>query len=401
LTSDASVIASATITDDPGIDWLDARTVQVHDAHLSASFDGLVTLAVATTIASVTAPEAGGFVHRRATQLMVYGPDGRLRFDHRLGGRAEHVQPRAVAALGDGGVLLAAAFPDDFPLFAPETRRRHPKKRSPTRPQMVLRLVRFSAGGDPSWVQDLGEDGAARIGLTDEHAWIIVTRVGATTGHDTQVLDIDPHGERRWETRISGWRALAVAPDRSLVRLVGTDTFAALQTLTIDETGEPTVPIDLVGLDAHSVDIDVSVGAGQIVVASLNATDDGSRPSVIATAFDGTGMKRWERGWQGLGICGRPLVRVGGDGRIAMVQPLCELDGSPSGFEVDRLDADGHHLWRQRLGGPGSGSSGTAALALTVDDAGHVVVTGRSDRPAHLGDHALVGESLFVTRLRP
>jgi cysteine-rich repeat protein len=398
--SDGSIVATATSSENASVDWLVARPVQVQDAHLSAGAEGLVTLVVATTIPSVTAPSAGGFVHRRAAQLMVYGVDGRLRLERRLGGRVEHVQPRGAAALGDGGVLLVAAFPDDFPLFAPDARRRRMRGRtSLARPEVVLRAVRFSAGGDPVWVHDLGHDGDARIALSDAHAWIAVVRPGAASSWDTELFDLDPNGQRRWRESTTGWRALDLGAEENVVRVVELDVSGALRVRALDSEGASIAAVDLQagGVDATSTV--VGLDRGRVVVVGTATRE--VHATTTAAAFDFEGKKIWTRAWPVLGACEGPQVAIGHADTIAILQPLCELDGRPSGFAVDRLGAEGRHLWRHRLGGPGSGAAGARALALAIDDRGGVVIAGRSDRTADLGGQMLADDGLFVTRLLP
>lgn len=397
--SNVAVIATAT-TEDSGIAWVSAFPTQVQEVHTAAAAEGFVALALATTIPSVTAPEAGGFVHRRAAQLVVYGPEGRVRFERRVGGRAEHVQPRAVAALGDGGVLLAAAFPDDFPLFAPDAPRRRTTTRDESlRSRMVLRLVRFSAAGDPVWIHELGEDGAVRLGLTDAHAWVAVTRSRDAEGAYSEIFDLGPRGERRWRVNLPGWRVLDLGPDRGELRVVGYGASGALRTVRLDGTGEPTPSTRLRTTPVAPGTLGAGVGGDRIVVANAIVPDGPGYGSIVVQGFDGSGTKLWTREWVSVGVCGKPMVRVDGDSLVAIVQSLCEPDGNPGGFVVDRLDVDGRSLWRQRLAAAGSG--GTRPLAVDVDGAGHVVVAGRNDPAAVLGGHLLAEEGAFVVRLWP
>ena len=401
---DVSLVASAT-AEQSGIDWLSTIAVDAEDVHAAVGPGGAIAVALATTIPSVTTPEAGGFVHRRATRLLLYGPEGRLRFDRRVGGRAEHVQPRAVAALGDGGVLLVAAFPQDFPILAPDVRpTRNRAREAPRQPRVILRLVRFSPGGDPVWVEDLGDDGVASITLVEAHAWVGVARAVDVkrTAYDSEVFDVDPSGRRRWSTNLPGWRLVDLAPDGSAVRVLGRSRAGALETMAIDATGEASVPTRVRGAAPPSL----GAGVGEDVVVQAHAVtrEEGQVETVVVRATGGTGAERWEHRLTSPHACDTPLVSVDAVGETTVLLPSCEIDGSPSGFTVDHFASDGRLHWRQRLGGPGSGARGIRPLAMHVDDTGHVIVTGRSDRPAALGEHVL-GEAqrphVFVLRLLP
>jgi hypothetical protein len=241
-------------------------------------------------------------------------------------------------------------------------------------------------------VEDLGEDGSARIALADAHAWVAVTRPAIDAGYDTEVVDVDPSGQRRWGTRLVGLRPLELTAEGSAARLSGVGPSGVLETATFDDAGRPRDRVRLV--DAR-VGASMASSDGLIVVAAVAS---GEHAGVSVHALDGAGRVLWTRDLASAGACGDPLVDVGRAG-VAVVLPLCEQDRTPSGFLAVHLERDGRLGWRQRLGGLGSGATGIRPWAVTVDDDGHAVVTGTNERAATLGEHALDEPGIFVVRL--
>jgi hypothetical protein len=258
-------------------------------------------------------------------------------------------------------------------------------------PRLVLRLVRFSSGGDPLWVHDLGDDGIVHIALSDAHAWIGVIRRGAD-GPETEIFDVDPSGRRRWHETFGGWQVLDLSIEDAGGQLVRLDAAGVPWIERLDEAGANVGSSRLRDANPASV----SIGRDRVVVASTTVDERGSYGSTNVTAYDGAGARVWSRGVDTIGACGAPRIRGDDEGRVVVVQPLCGREGMPGGLVVDRLDAEGTHLWRERLGEPESRWRGAHPVDVTVDGSGHVVVVGRTDFAS-----PLVDDGLFVVRMRP
>jgi hypothetical protein len=298
----------------------------------------------------------------------------------RLGGNAAE-SGRAVAVDASGGIYLAGLFRDtvDFGGGARFTAR-----------GVDGFLARLGAGGEVRWARQLGganDDIASTLAVDPQGKAVVVgsfsdkLSVGDGTlesegADDMFVAMFDPDGRRRWARRVGG---------------VDVD---AADGVAVDQRGA----IAVVGVFAGYVDL----GGGHELVGE-------GQSDILLIVFEPDGAVRWAKGWASAGPDEGRAVGFDQDGNLYVLVEFSraiDFGGGPlesvgnRDLALVKLDPRGHHLWSQRFGS----NLDELGVALAVDPAGSVVITGSFDDSIDFGDGAMrtAGRSdVFIAKFAP
>ncbi|MCH7905479.1 MAG: SBBP repeat-containing protein [Armatimonadetes bacterium] len=210
---------------------------------------------------------------------------------------------------------------------------------------------------------------------------------GSSTGIDYATIKYDSNGNLLWERRYNGPgndrdRATALDVDSAGNVYVtgdswGTDTQIDFATLKYDTDGNLLWERRYSGPDnaydsASAIAVD---GTGNVYVTGTSAIV--SDLDYMTLKYDTDGNLLWERRYSGPGngFDGAVAVAIDDAGNV-YVTGESNGSGSRADYVTIKYDTNGNILWEKRYNGPSN--SFDEATALVVDSAGNVYVTGDS-----------------------
>ena len=266
--------------------------------------------------------------------------------------------------------------------------------------------VKYDASGNQLWVARYngpgnGYDGAVALAI-DSAGNVYVTGVseGRGTNEDYATVKYDVNGNQLWSARYSGVgngydEAVALAIDSAGNVYVTGNSEGYAYTIKYSADGERIWDrYYYFTVTALAVDRQGNVYLGGLL--SLFST----HPDYWIVKYDTNGNLLWEADYDGPGgapYMGSPdyltSIAVDDAGNVYVT------GASPGFYDEDedifyydyatvKYDASGNQLWVARYNGPGNGYD--RAVALAIDSAGSVYVTGVSEGRGTNGDYATV-----------
>ncbi|MCH8273174.1 MAG: SBBP repeat-containing protein [Armatimonadetes bacterium] len=257
-------------------------------------------------------------------------------------------------------------------------------------------------------------DGATALALDSAgNVYVTGHSTGSGTGRDYVKFKYDPNGNLLWERRYNGPgnnrdRATALALDSAGNVYVtgvstGSGTFGDYATLKYDSDGN-LLWVRRYNGPANSDDYPIALavdGAGNVQVTGRSW--GGATGYDYATLrYDTDGNLLWVRRYNGAGNGFDFPTALAADGAgNVYVTGISEGSGTGDDYATLKYDARGSLRWVRRYNGPGN--SDDVASALAVDSAGNVCVTGRSADTPTGDDYATLkydanGNLLWVRR---
>jgi uncharacterized delta-60 repeat protein len=215
--------------------------------------------------------------------------------------------------------------------------------------------VKYSPDGEELWVMRYPEPGGSFDWATaiaiDAAGNVIITgqsQLGADTGQDYATVKYGPDGKEIWAKRYTG---------------------------AGDGSDKPTA----VAIDA----------AGNVYVTGNSSGGSETRSDFATVKYSPGGEELWVDRYDGPGskedtVCG---IAVDASGNLLVAGQSAGIGGNRD-YAALKLDPDGKRLWIQTYSGPGSQNE--QAMALALDGAGNVLVTGESLGPGTDLDYATV-----------
>jgi|GEM_PF-979069 len=216
---------------------------------------------------------------------------------------------------------------------------------------------------------------------------------GSATGDDFIIIKYDSAGNPIWEVRYDGpgngqdyARSLAVDGDQN-VYVAGTSDAQAgseynydFATIKYNSEGEEQWVARYNGLandwdEAYSVAVD---GGGNVYVTGASHESIGN-VDYATVKYDIFGNQAWVAIYNGPGNTTDAAYSIALDSIANVYVSGASIGDSLSGcdFATIKYGSDGNQIWVARYNGPANGTDGPMAIA--VDGAGHVHVTGCSD----------------------
>lgn len=291
--------------------------------------------------------------------LACFKPEGRLAWAVQFGGDISD-QPRAIAVLPDGDILLAGHFLNDFGVGQQKTLR--------ARGSADMFLFRIDRAGSPVWSRRFGgsfADSASSLAVAANGDILL-----AGNFQDSMFLDVA--GERREMVSDGGRDAFVMRLDTNGTVLwaerFGGDGRDEASRVAADAAGNVYI--------AGTFENYASTGQGNGELVARENED------AFLISFDGGGRLNWSRQLAGAGreyVSGLATDAQGNvyasgnfSGNISFPAGVSLHSQGGSDIFLLKLDADGNQLWARRIGGARDDES--FDLALTGDEG--VVVSG-------------------------
>ena len=360
--------------------------------------------------------------------------EGKHVWSHRFGGPRDQ-KATGVAVTEDGEVVVAGTI-DQRADFGGGVLQ--------SAGMIDVFCLRLDANGGHLWSRRFGDDQEQEAGAVAVDREGNVLLAGSyegkidfgsgpieSAGHDDIfVAKLDRAGKELWSRRYGDAgqqkaRAIAAARDGGVIvtgtfrgdLAIGKTTLAspdadALHVFALDASGAPRWARASKGaaasvLDPRGVTVDgdgaITVAAslrGSVELAGATIDDRGGEGAALLARFDASGAPAWATR---LGE-GRPIEVAGlaatREGDVVVVtSPLGVLEARPrgetDGVTVVRFDRKGHVSTTQRLG-----PEPAAALGVTLDPAGRVLLGGSSRTPIDVLAGPLAGLTAVVIELR-
>jgi cysteine-rich repeat protein len=366
-------------------------------------------------------------------------PQGRHLWSRRLGG-PNHEEGWHIAVDSAGNVLLSGYVDDTTDLGGGPL----------PGPGADVFVVKLDPQGQHLWSRRLGgpsEDIVSGI-AADSAGNVLLTGVFYRTADfgggpissvgsiDVFAVKLDAQGQHLWSRRLGGagadegggiavdsagnvlltgsFQGMADFGGGPLSSAGGTDVFA----VKLDPQGQHLWSRRLGGTNVDygwAIAVD---NAGNVLLtgAFLGTADFGGGPfssvgsyDVFVVKLDAQGQHLWSQRLGGTSYDGAQAIAVDSSGNVLLTgsfQGMADFGGAPLSSEGDhdvfavKLDAQGWHLWSQRFGG----TSFDYCYAAAADSAGNGLLTGHFHGTADFGDGPVSSAGsydIFAVKIRP
>jgi dienelactone hydrolase len=266
--------------------------------------------------------------------------------------------------------------------------------------------LKYNSSGVEQWVARYNgpgnDDDYAYAVAVDSVGNVYVTghSLGSGTGHDIATIKYDPSGVEQWVARYNGpgnANDLAYAiilDDRSNVYVAGSSggsgTGRDYTTVKYDSMGVEQWVARYNGL-GNGVDVAYAIGIddeGNVFVTG-RTWGSGTDYDYATVKYDSSGVEQWVVRYNGPGDStdwahGIALDNAGD----VYVTGWSEGSGTGNDYATIKYDSSGVEQWVARYNGPGDYWDG--ALAIALDNAGYVYITGSSFGSDFHNDYATI-----------
>jgi hypothetical protein len=249
--------------------------------------------------------------------------------------------------------------------------------------------IKYDPNGNELWVARYngpgnGDDSAVAVTVDAAgNVYVTGSSMGLGTGDDFATAKYDSEGKELWVARYNGPgngddSAVAIAVDGTgdvyvTGSSLGLDTSTDYATVKYDSEGKELWVARYNGPDNN---YDTPSGLAVDIEDNVYVTGQ-SGGDYITAKYDSNGNQLWTVQYNGPGdgVDYALAIAVNHMGMV-YVTGLSEGSGSYSDYATIKYDFQGKELWVARYNGPGNGDD--HALAIAVDAAGNVYVTGSS-----------------------